>query len=100
MPPAALTRRGAVKSAAVTGLATTTAGAGSVAAARGHGRRRHDTPVPPEPIPGGIELAPGSVIYVWAPGPSEITLPFTGVQLQGLDVEPTTIRDFKGLSAA
>ncbi len=28
-----------------------------------------------------------------------MTLPFTGVTLQGLDVEPTTIRDFDGFSA-
>jgi hypothetical protein len=28
-----------------------------------------------------------------------VTLPFTGGQLQGLDVEPTTIRDFNGFSA-
>jgi len=28
-----------------------------------------------------------------------VTLPFTGATLQGLDVEPTTIRDFKGFSA-
>ena len=28
-----------------------------------------------------------------------MTLPFTGGQLQGLDVEPTTIRDFNGFSA-
>ena len=36
---------------------------------------------------------------MWAPGPTAVTLPFTGAQLQGLDVEPTTIRDFKGFSA-
>ena len=28
-----------------------------------------------------------------------MTLPFSGGQLQGLDVEPTTIRDFTGFSA-
>ena len=33
------------------------------------------------------------------PGPTDVTLPFTGGQLQGLDVEPTTIRDFNGFSA-
>ena len=52
-----------------------------------------------EPIPGGIELGPGQVFHVWAPGPAEITLPFTGVTLQGVDVESTTIRDFSGFSA-
>jgi hypothetical protein len=33
---------------------------------------------------------------VWAPGPSDVTLPFAGAQRQGLDVESTTIKDFKG----
>jgi hypothetical protein len=28
-----------------------------------------------------------------------VTLPFTGITLQGLDVEPTTITDFNGASA-
>ena len=36
---------------------------------------------------------------MWAPGPTNITLPFTGGTLQGLDVESTTIKDFKGFSA-
>ena len=61
----------------------------------GHGR----LPVPPEPIPGGIPISDTQVIHVWAPGPTDVTLPFTGGQLQGLDVEPTTIRDFNGFSA-
>jgi hypothetical protein len=33
------------------------------------------------------------------PGPPEITLPFTGVQLQGLDVDPSVITDYSGFSA-
>jgi hypothetical protein len=102
MAPTALTRRGAVQSAAAAaaGLATATTGAGTAFAGRDHGHRRdRDVPVPPEPIPGGIELGPDQVIHVWAPGPPDITLPYTGVVLQGLDVEPTTIRDFKGFSA-
>ena len=97
MAQATLTRRAVVRGAA--GAAAGLAGAAAVpwtaTAHGGHGR----VPVPPEPIPGGIELAPGQVIHVWAPGPPEITLPFTGGVLQGLDVEPTTIRNFKGFSA-
>jgi len=54
---------------------------------------------PPTPIPGGIELAPGLVIHVWAPGDPSVTLPFTGITLQGLDTEPATITDFNGTSA-
>jgi hypothetical protein len=53
----------------------------------------------PSPIPGGIELAPGLVIHVFAPGNPAVTLPFTGITLQGLDVEPTTITDFNGSTA-
>ncbi len=40
----------------------------------------------PKPIPGGIQLPDGSVIHVFAPGPPDVTLPFTGIQLMGLDV--------------
>ena len=53
----------------------------------------------PSPIPGGIELAPGNVIHVFGPGDPSVTLPFTGITLQGLDVEPSTITDFKGSTA-
>src|SRR5262245_19409753 len=54
----------------------------------------------PNPIPGGLELAPGFVIHVFDPGDPAVTLPFTGITLQGLDVEPNTITDFNGTSAA
>jgi hypothetical protein len=53
----------------------------------------------PTPIPGGIELAPGLVIHVWGPGDPSVTLPFTGITLQGLNTEPATITDFNGTSA-
>ena len=53
----------------------------------------------PKPIPGGIELAPGNVIHVFGAGDPAVTLPFTGITLQGLDVEPSTITDFNGASA-
>ena len=67
--------------------------------AEAHGRSKHAVRPLPKPIPGGIELAPGQVIHVFAPGDPSITLPFTGVVLQGFDVEPGTITDFKGSSA-
>ena len=59
---------------------------------------KHHSP-PPNPIPGGIELAPGVVIHVWGPGDPTVTLPFTGITLQGLDVEPATITNFSGSTA-
>jgi hypothetical protein len=98
MIQASLSRRAVLQGAAgaVAGFAASLPAPGVALA--GH----HDSgelPVPPEPIPGGIELAPGELIHVWAPGPTDVTLPFTGSTLQGLDVEPTTIRDFNGFSA-
>jgi hypothetical protein len=51
------------------------------------------------PIPGGIELPDGTVIHVLAPGPPDITLPFTGIQLMGRDVEPSVITDYRGVTA-
>jgi hypothetical protein len=55
--------------------------------------------VPPEPIPGGIQIPGGPQIHVWAAGDPNVTLPFSGATLQGLDVDLTTIRDFRGFSA-
>jgi hypothetical protein len=53
----------------------------------------------PKPIPGGIQIPGGPLIHVFAPGPEGLTLPFTGVQLMGLDVEPSVITDYKGVTA-
>jgi hypothetical protein len=53
----------------------------------------------PDPIPGGIELAPGLVIHVFGPGDPTVTLPFTGITLQGFDHEPSTITNFNGSTA-
>ena len=59
----------------------------------------------PKPIPGGLDLSglglapPYDFIHVFPPGPENITLPFTGGRLQGLDVEPSTLTDFHGTTA-
>jgi hypothetical protein len=53
----------------------------------------------PSPIPGGIDLGPAGVIHVFGAGDPDVTLPFTGIVLQGLDYEPSTITDFKGSTA-
>jgi hypothetical protein len=51
----------------------------------------------PRPIPGG-DLAPG-LIHVFEPGTPGKVLPYTGAPMEGLDVEPCTITDFKGFIA-
>ena len=52
----------------------------------------------PKPIPG--ILAPKPFDYhVFAPGPEKITLPLSGGKLQGLDVDPSVITDFRGFTA-
>ena len=44
-------------------------------------------------------MAPYDFIHIFAPGPEGIVLPFSGVMLQGLNVEPSTITDFHGATA-
>jgi hypothetical protein len=53
----------------------------------------------PKPIPGGIQIPGGPLLHVFLPGPPDVTLPFTGTQLQGLDVEPSVITDRRGFTA-
>ena len=67
---------------------------------------RHGRTTPaPQPIPGGSDLSgfgltpPYDFIHVFAPGEEGLVLPYTGVVLQGLDVEPGTITDFDGFTA-
>lgn len=59
----------------------------------------------PKPIPGGTDLStfglspPFDFIHIFAPGPKGVALPFSGIQLEGLDVDPSAITDFKGGTA-
>ena len=53
----------------------------------------------PKPIPGGSALPNGTTIHVFPPGPPDVTLPFSGLTLAGLDVEPSLITDYKGVTA-
>jgi hypothetical protein len=53
----------------------------------------------PTPIPGGLQIPGLGLIHVFAPGPPEVTLPFSGTQLQGLDVEPSVITNYTGTTA-
>jgi hypothetical protein len=51
----------------------------------------------PRPIPGGDVIPPQ--IHVFEPGTPNKVLPYTGAPMEGLDVEPSTITDFKGFIA-
>ena len=88
--------------------------AGATALAFGPGRSlsaladdddHHQTLPAPTPVPGGFDLSgfglvpPYDFIHTFAPGQAGIVLPFTGVALQGLNVEPGTITDFDGATA-
>ena len=92
-----------------------TAAAGATALAFGSGLSSralarddngHDESLPePKPIPGGIDLSefglkpPYDFIHEFLPGPKGVVLPFTKAVLEGLNVEPSTITDFKGATA-
>lgn len=94
-----LDRRRFFKAAA--GTAVAAGGTGALAwpnSSAAHGDDRRNV-VPPTPIPGGIQIPDGPLIHVFAPGDPSVTLPFTGVTLQGFDVEPSTFTDRRGFSA-
>jgi hypothetical protein len=80
-------------------------GPGFSVSALGHGDDGQQTPSAPKPIPGGSDLSgfglvpPYNFIHVFLPGAAGIVLPFTGGELQGLDVEPSTVTDFNGATA-
>lgn len=66
---------------------------------KGHGR-----PVPvPEPIPGGLPVPGGPgldpPVHIFLPGEPGTTLPLSGLELMGLDVEPAVITDLKAGTA-
>jgi hypothetical protein len=96
-------RRGFIHRAA--GATALAFGPGLSVGALGHGDDDQRTPLAPEPIPGGADLSgfglvpPYDFIHVFAPGPARTVLPFSGVVLQGLDVEPSTVTDFHGATA-
>lgn len=55
----------------------------------------------PKPIPGGLDISPATppFIHVHGPGPKNLVLPFSEAKGEGLDVEPSTITDFKAVVA-
>jgi len=92
-----VSRRTVLRYGAMTAAAAAVTSAFSAEPADAHGTA--DVLPQPKPIPGGIQLPGGPLIHVFAPGPPEITLPFSGVHLQGLDVDPSVITDYSGFSA-
>jgi hypothetical protein len=79
------------------GIAASLGRAGASDASFGSGRAPDHVrpPLPaPKPIAGGVDIPP--LIHEFLPGPETITLPFTLITLQGVNVEPSTITDFKG----
>jgi hypothetical protein len=50
----------------------------------------------PTPIPGGLQIPGLPLLHVFPPG---LTLPFSGAQLPGLDVEPSVITNYTGTTA-
>ena len=81
-------------------------GLSSRALAKDDDNGHDDEPLPePKPIPGGTDLSefgvppPYDFIHELFPGPEGVVLPFTQATLQGLNVEPSTITDFKGATA-
>jgi len=102
-PAREFSRRGFIRTAA--GTTALALGPGLSSSALAHDDGDDKTPPAPKPIPGGNDLsgfglvAPYDFIHVFGPGPAGLVLPFTGVELQGLDVEPGTITDFHGATA-
>jgi hypothetical protein len=92
-----ISRRTLLKYGAATGAVATVAAATPAASAHSHGIPR--VLPAPKPIPGGIQIPGGPLLHVFLPGPPEVTLPFTGAQLMGLDVEPSLITDYRGFTA-
>ena len=92
-----ISRRSLFKYGAATSAVATVAGVTPTASAHGHG-------IPPalpapKPIPGGNQIPGGPLLHVFLPGPEDVTLPFSGTQLQGLDTEPSVITDYRGFTA-
>jgi hypothetical protein len=92
-----ISRRTLFKYGAATGAVATVAAATPAASAHSHGVPR--VLLAPTPIPGGVQIPGGPLLHVFLPGPPEVTLPFTGAQLMGLDVEPSLITDYRGFTA-
>ena len=92
--PTHVARRKVLRYGAGVGAAAVVAGGNVASAGPAHATDRRVLPAP-NPIPGGLDVD----LHVFAPGPRSVTLPISGFQLQGLDVEPSVFTDFAGFSA-
>jgi hypothetical protein len=98
-PGRTISRRRALRYGAFTGAAAAVGATLPTLARPAYADAVPDVLPAPKPIPGGNPLPDGTVIHVFAPGPPTVTLPFSHLQLQGLDVEPNVITDFSGFTA-
>jgi hypothetical protein len=100
-PRGKLSRRNLLKYGASAGAAATIGPTlpALTAPAHAHGHGLPRVLPAPKPIPGGIQIPGGPLIHVFVPGPQDVTLPVSGLQLQGLDVEPSVITDRRGFTA-
>lgn len=59
------------------------------------------TPSAPKPIPGSVDSGDPNVgdIHWWLPGPVGLSTQILEIPGFGLDVDPSTITDFSGVSA-
>ena len=102
-PTRGFSRRGFIHTAA--GATALALGPGVSSSALARDDDDHQTRPAPKPLPGGSDLSgfglvpPYDFIHVFGPGQAGVVLPFTGVELQGLHVEPGTITDFQGAAA-
>jgi hypothetical protein len=94
-----INRRSLLKYGAAAGAAAAIGPAVSAPAGAAHTRDAPRVLPLPTPIPGGLQIPGLPLLHVFAPGPPEVTLPFSGTQLQGLDVEPSVITNYTGTTA-
>ncbi|MGI9623571.1 MAG: hypothetical protein ACR2PK_12105 [Acidimicrobiales bacterium] len=114
-------RRGLIAGGSAAAVAAAAVGlGGSALAEEDHGSSNQPNPKPPEPfpkpkkhcglppvksapkpIPGGIDSGDPNVgfIHWWLPGPDGSTTQILEIPGFGLDVDPSTITDFQGVSA-
>lgn len=92
VPGPAIGRRDVLRYGAVAGAAVAVGSVGVAAPAQAGERQ---VLPPPTPIQGGLTPE----WHVFAPGPADVTLPFSMFALQGLDVEPSVFTDYAGFSA-